>query len=61
MKTDLEIMNFFAGIDEVELTDELICELVKQKKWSSVESLIKMREMGATWNIETNRLVMIIN
>ena len=32
MKTDLEIMNFFAGIDEVELTDELIYELVKQKK-----------------------------
>ncbi|NCX05543.1 MAG: hypothetical protein EBW68_07160 [Actinobacteria bacterium] len=61
MKTDLEIMNFFAGIDEVELTDELIYELVKQKKWDSVESLIKMREMGATWNIETNRLVMIIN
>jgi hypothetical protein len=61
MKTDLEIMNFFAEIDEVELTDELIYELVKQKKWDSVESLIKMREMGATWNIETNRLVMIIN
>ena len=61
MKTDLEIMNFFAGIDEVELTDELIYELVKQKKWDSVECLIKMREMGATWNIETNRLVMIIN
>jgi len=61
MKTDLEIMNFFARIDEVELTDELIYELVKQKKWDSVESLIKMREMGATWNIETNRLVMIIN
>jgi hypothetical protein len=61
MKTDLEIMNFFDGIDEVELTDELIYELVKQKKWGSVESLIKMREMGATWNIETNRLVMIIN
>jgi hypothetical protein len=61
MKTDLEIMNFFDGIDEVELTDELIYELVKQKKWDSVESLIKMREMGATWNIETNRLVMIIN
>ena len=61
MKTDLEIMNFFDGIDEVELTDELIYELVKQKKWGSVESLIEMREMGATWNIETNRLVMIIN
>jgi hypothetical protein len=43
--------------DEVELTDELIENLVKEKKWSTVESLKEMAEMGAKWNTARNTIV----
>ena len=53
-----EIKNLFSGDNEVELTDELITKLVKEGKWSDVESLKELREMGAKWNIVRNSLIL---
>jgi len=44
--------------NEVELTDELIKQLVDEKKWGDEKSLKKMAEMGAKWNIKRNSLVL---
>lgn len=52
-----EMVNFYLGIDEVELTDELINQLVKENKWGNVESLYQARENGAKWNTMRNSLV----
>ena len=54
-KKDLE--DFYSGKNEVELTNELIEQLVKDKKWSDVESLKEMRDEGAKWNIVRNSVV----
>jgi hypothetical protein len=54
---DKEVIDFFTGKHEVELTDELILELVKEKKWGDVESLNEMRKMGAKWNTKNNSIV----
>jgi len=42
---------------ELELTEELMKEIVEQKKWSTIESLRQLKEMGAKWNVERNSLV----
>ena len=34
-----DYIDFFSGKDEVELTDELIEKLVKEKKWKDEKSL----------------------
>lgn len=52
MKTEIENNN------EVELTDELIKEIVNNKRWGCEESLIEMRNMGAKWNIKNNSIVL---
>ena len=52
-----DIIDFYTGKDEVELTDELINQLVKEKKWGDVQSLKQMREMGAKWNVVRNSVV----
>jgi hypothetical protein len=52
-----EIIDFFLGKHEVELTDELILKLVKENKWSDFESLNEMRKMGAKWNTKNNSIV----
>lgn len=57
MKAKDEIIDFFIQKHEVELTDELILNLVKEKKWGDVESLKEMRKMGAKWNIKNNSIV----
>ena len=57
MKAKDEIIDFFIQKHEVELTDELILKLVKEKKWGDVESLKEMRKMGAKWNIKNNSIV----
>lgn len=54
-KKDLE--DFYSGKNEVELTDELIQQLVKDKKWSDVESLKEMRDEGWKWNVLRNSAV----
>jgi len=54
-KKDLE--DFYSGKNEVELTDELIEQLVKDKKWRDVESLKEMRDEGWKWNVLRNSLV----
>lgn len=56
MKTN-EIEDFHSGKDEVELTSELIEKLVSEKKWSDVESLKEMADMGAKWNLIRNTIV----
>jgi len=52
-----DLQDFYSGKNEVELTDELIEQLVKDKKWSDVESLKEMRDEGAKWNIVRNSVV----
>jgi hypothetical protein len=51
------IQDFFSGKNEVELTDELIKKLVKDKKWGDEKSLKQMRDMGGKWNVVKNSLV----
>jgi len=55
-KTD----NFPSGVDEVEITDELIKKLVEEKKWGDPKILKEFAEKGAKWNIKRNSLVMNI-
>jgi hypothetical protein len=52
-----EMKDFYSGNDEVELTEELIVKLVKEKKWGDVESLKGMKRMGAKWNIKRGSIV----
>lgn len=52
-----EMEDFYLGKDEVKLTDELIKELVKDKKWGDEKSLKDMAEMGAKWNIKRSSVV----
>tara|TARA_R100000773_G_C4136206_1_gene64796 strand:- start:73 stop:261 length:189 start_codon:yes stop_codon:yes gene_type:complete len=52
-----EIKDFYEGNDEVELTDELITKLVKDRKWGDSESLNQMKKMGAKWNVKRDSLV----
>jgi len=52
-----EMKDYYLGNDELELTEELIINLVKEKKWGEVKSLKEMRDMGAKWNIKRNSVV----
>lgn len=52
-----QVIDFFIQKHEIELTDELILELVKEKKWGDVKSLKEMRKMGAKWNTKNNSIV----
>ena len=51
------MQDFYSGKNEVELTNELIEQLVTDKKWGDVKSLKEMRDMGAKWNIKRNSVV----
>ncbi len=42
---------------KVELTEELMKEIVEQKKWSTIEALRQLKEMGAKWNVDRNSIV----
>jgi hypothetical protein len=44
--------------DELELTDQLIFQLVQENKWGSIESLKKLAIMGFKWNTKTNSCVL---
>jgi hypothetical protein len=55
--TNKEREDFYSGKDEVELTDELIEQIVKEKKWSDTKSLKDMRKDGAKWNVVRNSVV----
>jgi len=52
-----ELQDFLSGNDEVELTDELIEKIVREKKWGDAESLKKLRESGAKWNTKRNSII----
>ena len=52
-----EIKDYYSGKDEVELTEELIIKLVKEKKWKDINSLTEMKKIGAKWNIKRNSVV----
>ena len=54
----MEKLRLFTAVDEVELTDELISEIVKEKKWK-FEDLKQFQKDGATWN--TRRKSIILN
>ena len=52
-----EIEELYSGKYEVPLTDELIAQLVKEKKWKDEKSLKEMRDLGAKWNTKRNSLI----
>ena len=54
----IEKLRLFTAVDEVELTDELISEIVKEKKWK-FEDLKQFQKDGATWN--TRRKSIMLN
>jgi len=47
----------FDGENEVELTDQLIEQLVKEKKWGDKITLKEMKSIGAKWNNVRNSVV----
>ena len=55
-KKDAE--SFFNGCDEVELTEDLIREIVQKRLWGDVKSLTEMKTLGAKWNTKRNSLVL---
>jgi hypothetical protein len=55
-----ETMQNLSSENEVELTDELIEQLVKDKKWGDVKSLKEMRDIGAKWNLVRDSVVISI-
>jgi len=55
--TDKEKLDFASGKHEVELTDDLITQIVREKKWESIKALKEMRKMGGKWNTERNSVV----
>ena len=52
-----EMQDFYSGKNEIELTDEIIEQLVKDKKWGDIKSLKEMRDMGAKWNTQRSSVV----
>jgi hypothetical protein len=52
--------DFPYGVDEIEITDELIKKLVEEKKWGDPKILKEFAEKGAKWNIKRNSLIMNI-
>lgn len=46
-----------SGKNEIKLTNELIEQIVKEKKWGNVKSLKEMADMGAKWNVKRNIVV----
>ena len=52
-----EMQDFLSGENEVELTDELIEQIVKDKKWGDVKSLKEMKTLGAKWNVKRGSVV----
>jgi len=52
-----QMIDLFSGKNEVELTDELMKKIVKEKKWSDLKSLKEMKQIGAKWNIKRNSLI----
>ena len=54
-KKDFE--DFYSGKNDVELSDELIEQLVKDKKWPDIESLKELRDEGWKWNVLRNSAV----
>lgn len=52
-----ELNEFLSEKDEIDLTDELIKELVANKKWDDEESLKSMRDSGAKWNTKRESVV----
>ena len=51
------MQDFLSGENEVELTDELIEQIVKDKKWGDVKSLKEMKTLGAKWNVKRGSVV----
>ena len=52
-----ENIEFFSGVYEVELTDELIEKLVQEKKWGDPKTLKEFANEGAKRNTKKNSLI----
>lgn len=51
------IKDFYSGKNEIALTEQVIEQIVKDKKWGDVESLKELSDMGAKWNTVRNSVV----
>lgn len=52
------MFDFFSGKDDVELTDDLIKELVENGKLKDFQSGISFKEMGFKWNAKRSKFVL---
>lgn len=50
MDTQKDKLRMFSGVDEVELTDEIINQILKDIKWLKYKDLKELQKNGATWN-----------
>lgn len=58
-KMDMEdILAIFTDKYNVELTEELMRELVEKYLWDDIDSLREMKCMGAKWNTKRNSIIM---
>jgi len=57
MKAQEEIDSIFSGKYEVEITEELIKELVNNDLWDDEDSLRAFRKDGAKWNTKRKSIV----
>lgn len=52
-----EMLDLHSGKDEVEITEELIKQLIQEKKWKDEKSLRHFADMGAKWNVKRNSVI----
>mgnify|MGYP006928199727 CR=1 FL=1 len=43
-------IRYYSGVDEVELTEDVIDGIIKMNLWGDKESLRELREEGGKWN-----------
>tara|TARA_R110000772_G_scaffold212359_1_gene322889 strand:- start:128 stop:316 length:189 start_codon:yes stop_codon:yes gene_type:complete len=48
--TQEEQLRYYSGVDEVELTNEVIEEILKLNLWGNRKSLEMLRDEGGKWN-----------
>ena len=46
----IESLRYYSGVDEVELTDDLIKKIVSNGFWGDEHSLRELRDEGGKWN-----------
>lgn len=50
----IESLRYYSGVDEIELTEEVIKEVVSNGLWGNEKSLRELRDEGGKWNTVRN-------